>query len=76
MGHRDRPCERMRKVTASDNLITRVNLALLAGRNLQQIEDEVLATSGLDDETWAVAWLYTWSYEDGDPRDLRVGLDT
>jgi len=42
-------------------------LALLAGRNLQQIESEILADGALDEESQAAAWLYAWCCEDRVP---------
>jgi len=46
---------------ASTDLINRVELAVLAGRDLGEIEAEILAGSDLDEETLAAACLYAWS---------------
>jgi hypothetical protein len=45
-------------------LITEVELALLAGRNLEQIEAEILARCDVDEDSQAAAWLYAWCRED------------
>ena len=53
-------------------LITQVELALLAGRNLEQIESEILESCE-DDELQAVAWLYVWCCTDrASARDIRL----
>lgn len=44
-------------------LLTEVELAVLAGRNLDQIEAEILDSSGLDEDSQSAAWLYAWSYD-------------
>jgi hypothetical protein len=48
-----------RSVTAGE-LLTKVELAVLAGRKLAQIEAEILTSSGLDEESQSAAWLYAW----------------
>ena len=48
-------------------LIMQVELALLAGRNLEQIEHEILECDDEDDELQAVAWLYAWCCTDRAP---------
>jgi len=50
---------------ATSTLITQVELALLAGRNLDQIESEILESSEDDEELRAAAWLYAWSCTEG-----------
>ena len=45
-------------------LVTKVELALLAGRRLEEIEGETLASSDADEESKAAAWLYAWSCKD------------
>jgi hypothetical protein len=52
---------------ATSTLITQVELALLAGRNLDQIESEILESREDDEELRAAAWLYAWSCTDGRP---------
>jgi hypothetical protein len=42
-------------------LLTEVQSALLAGRNLVQIEAEIIAASGLDEESQSAVWLYAWA---------------
>jgi hypothetical protein len=42
-------------------LVTQVEVALLAGRNLGDIESEILTGTEADEETLAAAWLYAWS---------------
>lgn len=42
--------------------MTEVELAVLAGRNLDQIEAEILGSSGLDEEAQSAVWLYAWGY--------------
>jgi hypothetical protein len=44
-------------------LLTEVELAVLAGRNLDQIEAEIIDSSGLDEDSQSAAWLYAWSYD-------------
>ncbi|HYB28176.1 MAG TPA: hypothetical protein VEF89_16290 [Solirubrobacteraceae bacterium] len=57
----------MSTAITSAGLVTAVELALLEGRNLEQIETEILAVSDVDEETRAVTWLYAWSCQDGVP---------
>ena len=47
---------------------TQVELALLAGRNLEQIETELLAGGHGDEDEQAAAWLYAWACGAGHPR--------
>jgi hypothetical protein len=57
-------------------LVTRVELAVLADRSLEQIEAEILACCGLDEESQAALWLYAWCCEERPParfRRLRLG---
>ena len=49
---------------ARSSLVTEVELALLAGRRLDEIEGEILAGSDSDEESKAAAWLYAWSCKD------------
>ena len=53
-----------------------VELALLAGRNLEQIEFEILdGCDDEDDELHAAAWLYAWCCTDRAPaRQIRLPL--
>jgi hypothetical protein len=51
----------MKRSVSAGELLTEVELAVLAGRNLAQIEDEILESSGLDEESQSAAWLYAWS---------------
>jgi len=57
----------MNAANTSAGLVTAVELALLEGRNLDQIETEILAVSEVDEETRAATWLYAWSCQDGVP---------
>jgi len=57
----------MGRAVTSATLVTEVELALLAGRNLEQIEREILAVSDLDENTRAATWLYAWSCQEGVP---------
>jgi len=52
---------------ATSALITQVELALLVGRNLDQIESEILGSREDDEELRAAAWSYAWSCTDGRP---------
>lgn len=64
----------MRSRANSGPLIMQVELALLAGRNLEQIENELLECCD-DDELQAAAWLYAWCCNDGAPaRQIRLQL--
>jgi hypothetical protein len=54
----------MRRAASPVALVTAVELALLSGRNLKQIEAEILARCDLDEESQAAAWLYAWCCED------------
>lgn len=47
----------MTRTMSTSVLLTEVELALLAGRNLAQIEHEILASSGLDEESQPAVWL-------------------
>jgi hypothetical protein len=49
-------------------LLTEVELAVLAGRNLAQIEAEILADSGLDEESQSAVWLYAWGHRGRAPQ--------
>ncbi|MGZ4286625.1 MAG: hypothetical protein ACXVHB_21090 [Solirubrobacteraceae bacterium] len=63
----------MTSTATSAALITQVEVALLAGRNLEQIESEVLECWEDDEELQAAAWLYAWSCTDRAPaRDIRL----
>jgi hypothetical protein len=63
----------MTSTATSAALITQVELALLAGRNLAQIESEVLECWEDDEELQAAAWLYAWSSTAPAPaRDIRL----
>ncbi len=57
----------MTPAATSAALITQVELALLAGRNLEQIESEILEYWEADEDLQAAAWLYAWSCTDGAP---------
>ena len=52
----------MTRSMSARELVTEVELAVLAGRNLDQIEAEVLGSSGLDEEAQSAVWLYAWGY--------------
>jgi hypothetical protein len=54
----------MRRASSPPTLVTQVELALLAGRSLEQIEAEILDRCDVDEESQAAAWLYAWSRED------------
>jgi hypothetical protein len=49
---------------SAGELLIEVELAVLAGRSLEQIEAEILASSGLDEESQSAVWLYAWSYRE------------
>jgi hypothetical protein len=49
---------------AARELLTEVELAVLAGRNLAQIEIEVLASARLDEEAPAAARAYACGYRE------------
>ena len=61
----------MTPAAASAALITQVELALLAGRNLEQIESEILEYWADDEDLQAAAWLYAWSCTDAAPALAR-----
>jgi hypothetical protein len=50
-------------------LLIEVELAVLAGRSLEQIEAEMLADWGLDEESQSAVWLYAWSYREAASRE-------
>ena len=52
----------MTRTVSTSELLTEVELAVLAGRNLAQIEAEILAPSGLDEESRSAVWLCAWGY--------------
>ena len=52
----------MTRSMSARELVTEVELAVLAGRNLDQIEAEILGSSGLDEEARSAVWLYAWGY--------------
>jgi hypothetical protein len=58
----------MTRSLSARELLTEVELALLAGRNLAQIEAEILSSSGLDEESQSAAWLYAWGHGESAPR--------
>jgi hypothetical protein len=49
---------------STSELLTEVELAVLAGRNLAQIEEEIVASSGLDEDSQSAVWLYAWGYRE------------
>jgi hypothetical protein len=51
----------MRIASSQSPLRLEVELALVAGRSLEQIESEVLARRALDEDSIAAMWLYAWS---------------
>jgi hypothetical protein len=54
-------------------LLAEIELAVLAGRSLEQIEAEVLGDCGLDEESVAAMWLYAWCCgERASPRQVRA----
>jgi hypothetical protein len=54
----------MTQAVSARELLIEVELAVLAGRNLAQIEAEILAPSGLDEESQSTVWLYAWGYRE------------
>jgi hypothetical protein len=57
----------MARTSSASTLLTQVELALLDGRNLEQIETELLADSQVDEDEQAAAWLYAWARGAGKP---------
>jgi hypothetical protein len=55
----------MERTSVASALITRVEVALLNGRNLEQIETELLTGGHVDEDEQAAAWLYAWSRRAG-----------
>jgi hypothetical protein len=53
-------------------LLVEVELAVLAGQNLAQIEIEILASSGLDEESQSAAWLYAWGHRERSSRVVSL----
>jgi len=51
----------MERTSTASALITRVEVALLNGRNLEQIETELLTGGDVDEDEQAAVWLYAWS---------------
>jgi hypothetical protein len=51
----------MTRPASTRELLTEVELAVLAGRDLAQIEAEIIAASGLDEESQSAVWLYAWA---------------
>jgi hypothetical protein len=54
----------MTRTVSTSELLTEVELAVLVGRNLAQIEAEILASSGLDEESQSAVWLGAWGYRE------------
>jgi len=59
-------CERsdrylVERTSVASALITRVEVALLQGRNLEQIETELRTESRVDEDEQAAVWLYARS---------------
>jgi hypothetical protein len=52
----------MTRSVSARGLLVEVELALLAGRNLAQIEAEILASSGLDEESESAVGLSARGY--------------
>lgn len=48
----------MERTLRASDLLTQVELALLGGRSLEQIETELLAGGHVDEDERAAAWLY------------------
>ena len=55
----------MERTSTASALITRVEVALLNGRNLEQIETELLTGGDVDEDEQAAVWLYAWSRRAG-----------
>jgi hypothetical protein len=53
----------MERTSGASALLTKVEIALLGGRNLEQIETELLSGSNVDEDEQAAVWLYAWSRE-------------
>jgi hypothetical protein len=63
----------MTEAASAGALRTEIELAVLAGRSLEQIEAEILTDCGLDEESVAAMWLYAWCYGDrASPRQRRA----
>jgi hypothetical protein len=52
----------MRRPLNATGVLTEVELALLAGQNLSQIEAAILASSGLREESQSAAGLDGWGF--------------
>ena len=53
----------------TSGLLAQAEVALLAGRNLDEIERELRETGHTDEDEQAAAWLYAWSLGAGAPTD-------
>lgn len=49
-------------------LLTEVEFAVMTGRDLAQVEAEIIAPSGLDEESQSAVWLYAWATAELAPR--------
>jgi hypothetical protein len=50
----------MTRSVSTPELLTEVEFAVLAGRDLAQIEAEIIAAAGLDEESQSAVRLYAW----------------
>ena len=57
----------MKPTSRASGLLAQVEVALLAGRNLDEIESELRANGHMDEDEGAAAWLYAWSRGAGAP---------
>lgn len=66
----------MTHITTAADLLTEVELALLSGRNLEQIEGEVLAGQELNEQSHEATWLDARSCADRFPAGERPRIRT
>jgi hypothetical protein len=51
----------MTQSASTRDLLTEIEHSVSVGRSLPEIDAEILASSGLNEESQATAWLYAWS---------------
>ena len=62
----------MTRSVSTPELLTEVEFAVLAGRDLAQIEAEIIAAAGLDEESQSAVWLYAWATAAHAPRKRSI----
>jgi hypothetical protein len=63
----------MERTSSASELLTQVELALLGGRNLEQIETEFLTDGRIDEDEQAAVWLCAWSRGAGSAAQVPGG---